>query len=56
MADNLKVTYYNNGYEIPTEYSNEELAKMSLYIEVAKQKYPVIVEITPLKNKQARFL
>ena len=27
-----------------------------LYIEVAKQKLPALVEITPLKDKQARFL
>jgi len=32
------------------------LAKMDLYIEVAKHKYPARVEITPLKDKQARFL
>jgi len=29
---------------------------MDLYIEVAKQKYPVKVEVNPLKDKQARFL
>jgi 4-methylaminobutanoate oxidase (formaldehyde-forming) len=29
---------------------------MELYIEVAKQKFPALVEITPLKDKQARFL
>ena len=29
---------------------------MDLYIEVAKQKFPVIVEITPLKDKHVRFL
>jgi hypothetical protein len=28
MAENLKVTYYNNGYEIPTEYSNEEWTQL----------------------------
>jgi len=57
-SGNYSFNYNKNlsfGY-VKSEYSNEELAKMSLYIEVAKQKYPVIVEITPLKNKQARFL
>jgi len=29
---------------------------MDLYIEVAKKKFPALVEITPLKDKQARFL
>ena len=43
------------GY-ISSVHSNEELLKMDLYIEVAKQKFPVLVEITPLKDKQARFL
>ena len=43
------------GY-ITSNYSNEELSKMDLYIEVAKQKYPAKVEITPLKDKSSRFL
>ena len=43
------------GY-ISSSLSNEELSKMDLYIEVAKQKYQAILEITPLKDKQARFL
>ena len=43
------------GY-VKSIYSNEELFKMDLYIEVAKKKYPVIVELTPLKSKHARFL
>jgi len=43
------------GY-IKTEHSNNELMKMKLYIEVAKKKYPVYVEIKPLKDKQYRFL
>ena len=29
---------------------------MNLYIEVAKQKYPAIVEINPLKDKHTRLL
>ena len=39
-----------------SEHTNEELTKMDLYIEVAKKKYPVIVELTSLKDKQAKFL
>ena len=57
-SGNYSFNYNKNlsfGY-VKSEYSNEELATMSLHIEVAKKKYPVIVEITPLKNKQARFL
>jgi len=41
---------------VRSEYSNEELFKMDLFIEVAKQKYPVKVEVNSLKDKQARFL
>ena len=36
------------GY-VTSNHTNEELSKMDLYIEVAKQKYPAKVEITPLK-------
>ena len=43
------------GY-VSSIYSNEELSNMELYVEVAKQKFPALVEITPLKDKQARFL
>ena len=43
------------GY-ISSKYSNEELMKMKLYIEVAKKKYQANVEIVPLKDKEARFL
>ncbi|WP_415315654.1 GcvT family protein [Candidatus Pelagibacter sp. Uisw_137] len=43
------------GY-ISSTHSNEELSKMDLYIEVAKQKLQAVVEITPLKNKHARSL
>jgi glycine cleavage system aminomethyltransferase T len=43
------------GY-ISSTYSNEELSKMDLYIEVAKQKFLAVVEFVPLKDKQARFL
>ena len=41
---------------VKTEHTNEELMKMNLYIEVAKQKYLAKVEINPLKSKHARFL
>ena len=57
-SGNYSFNYNKNlsfGY-VKSEYSNEELTKMNLYIEVAKKKYPAIVEITPLKDKQARFL
>ena len=57
-SGNYSFNYNKNlsfGYVV-SEYTNEELAKMNLYIEVAKKKYPAIVEIIPLKDKQARFL
>ena len=57
-SGNYSFNYNKNlsfGY-VESKYSNEELIKMELYIEVAKKKYPVKVEIVPLKDKQARFL
>ena len=57
-SGNYSFNYKKNlsfGY-VSSSYSNEELSKMDLYIEVAKQKFPAMVEITPLKDKQARFL
>ena len=57
-SGNYSFNYNKNlsfGY-VKSEYSNKELSKMKLYIEVAKQKYPVNVEIAPLKNKQVKFL
>ena len=57
-SGNYSFIYNKNlsfGY-VKSEYTNEELMKMDLYIEVAKQKYPAKVEINPLKNKQAKFL
>ena len=57
-SGNYSFNYNKNlsfGY-VKTEYSNKELYKMSLYIEVAKQKYPVLVELNPLKDKKVRFL
>ena len=56
-SGNYSFNYKKNmsfGY-IKSEYSNEELTKMNLYIEVAKQKYQANVELAPLKNKQARL-
>ena len=57
-SGNYSFNYKKNlsfGY-VSSTHSNEELSKMDLYIEVAKQKFPALVEITPLKDKQARFL
>jgi glycine cleavage system T protein len=57
-SGNYSFNYRKNicfGY-INSKYTNKELMKMSLHVEVAKIKYPVNVELTPLKNKQFRFL
>ena len=57
-SGNYSFNYKKNlsfGY-VSCEYSNEELMKKILYIEIAKQKYLVKVEPSPLKDKQARFL
>ena len=57
-SGNYSFNYKKNlsfGY-VSSAYSNEELLKMDLYIEVAKQKFLALVEINPLKDKQARFL
>ena len=57
-SGNYSFNYKKNisfGY-VKSEYSNEELSKMEIYIEVAKQKYLAKVEIVPLKDKQARLL
>ena len=57
-SGNYSFNYKKNlsfGY-VSSTHSNEELSKMDLYIEVAKQKYPAVVEINPPKDKQARFL
>ena len=57
-SGNYSFNYNKNlsfGYVI-SELTNEELVKMNLYIEVAKKKYPAIVEIIPLKGKEARLL
>jgi 4-methylaminobutanoate oxidase (formaldehyde-forming) len=57
-SGNYSFNYNKNlsfGY-VKTDYSNDQLAKMDLYIEVAKKKYPAVVELTPLKDKQTRLL
>ena len=57
-SGNYSFNYNKNlsfGY-INSKYSNAELTKMDLYIEVAKQKHQANVEVAPLKNKQVRFL
>jgi len=57
-SGNYSFNYKKNlsfGY-VKSSYLNKELAEMDLYIEVAKQKYPVKVELTSLKNKQVKLL
>ena len=57
-SGNYSFNYNKNisfGY-VNSEHTNEELEKMTLYIEVAKKKYPAKVELTPLKNRKARLL
>ena len=57
-SGNYSFNYNKNlsfGY-VKSNHSNEELSKLELYIEVAKKKYQVMVELTPLKDKKARFL
>jgi len=57
-SGNYSFNYNKNlsfGY-IKSEYNNEKLMKMNLYIEVAKKKYPANVELASLKDKTAIFL
>ena len=57
-SGNYSFNYKKNlsfGY-VSSKYTNEELMKMNLYIEVAKKKYPACVEVIPLKDKSARLL
>ena len=42
------------GY-IKSKYTNEELKGKSLFIEVEKTKYPVNIELKPLKDKKIRL-
>jgi len=56
-SGNYSFNYKKNlsfGY-INTPHSNEELLNMNLFIEIAKKKYPAILELKPLKDKQSRF-
>ena len=56
-SGNYSFNYNKNlsfGY-ITTELSSEELLKKNLYIEVAKKKYPAILEVKPLKEKNIRL-
>tara|TARA_B100000787_G_C15993570_1_gene206929 strand:- start:323 stop:589 length:267 start_codon:yes stop_codon:yes gene_type:complete len=57
-SGNYSFNYKKNlsfGY-VSSVHSNKELSKMNLYIEVAKQKFLAVVEVSPLKDKQARLL
>ena len=57
-SGNYSFNYQKNisfGY-INSEYPIEELIKRSLFIEVEKKKYPVILENKPLKDKQVRLM
>ena len=57
-SGNYSFNYKKNlsfGY-VTSSYSNNELIDKNLYIEVAKKKYQALVEIKPLKNKNARLL
>ena len=57
-SGNYSFNYNKNlsfGY-VKTNHSNEDLKNMNLYIEVAKKKYPAIVETRPLKDKNVKFL
>ena len=57
-SGNYSFIYKKNlsfGY-VTSPYSNNELIDKNLYIEVAKKKYQALVEIKPLKNKNARLL
>jgi 4-methylaminobutanoate oxidase (formaldehyde-forming) len=56
-SGNYSFNYKKNlsfGY-INSRYCSEELMNKNLYIEVAKKKYQAVVEVTPLKDKQARY-
>ena len=56
-SGNYSFNYNKNlsyGY-INTNLSNEELLNKNLSIEVAKKKYPAIIQLKPLKSKEARL-
>jgi glycine cleavage system aminomethyltransferase T len=57
-SGNYSFNYSKNlsfGY-VNSDYSNEELSRMNLYIEVAKKKHLAEVELTALKDKKTKFL
>ena len=56
-SGNYSFNYNKNlsfGY-IEVDLSNVELQSKNLFIEVAKIKYPAVIEITPLKDKSIRL-
>ena len=56
-SGNYSFNYNKNlsfGY-VSSDYSNHELSNKNLYIEVAKCKYPVNVELYPLKSNKIRY-
>ena len=56
-SGNYSFNYNKNlsfGY-VSSNYSNHELSSKNLYIEVAKCKYPVNVELHPLKSSKIRY-
>jgi glycine cleavage system aminomethyltransferase T/glycine/D-amino acid oxidase-like deaminating enzyme len=57
-SGNYSFNYQKNmsfGY-ISSNLSNEELMNRNLFIEIAKEKYPAIIEPKPLKSKNARLM
>jgi len=56
-SGNYSFNYNKNlsfGY-IKTDLSNSDLTNKNLFIEIAKIKYPAVLEIIPLKNKSIRL-
>ena len=57
-SGNYSFNYNKNlayGY-INSEFSNEDLVKKNLFIEVEKKKYPASIILTPLNNKNIRSI
>ena len=57
-SGNFSFNYNKNlayGY-INSEFSNEDLMKKNLFIEVEKKKYPASIILTPLNNKNIRSI
>ena len=56
-SGNYSFIYNKNlsfGY-IKSNFSNEDLSKKNFFIEVEKKKYPINLELKPLKNKEIRL-